>query len=68
MWLVRGPVTDDVFLIPADRILGDRPLIDGIPDLTTLGFGGNFAYSHHPMFASLTGSHTAVGVHDRTRP
>jgi hypothetical protein len=63
VWLARGPVPGDVFLIPADR-----PLIDGIPDLTNLSFGGNFAFSAHPMFDGLTGTHTAVRVHDRVHP
>lgn len=63
VWLVRGPETDDVFLIPAHRLL-----LDGIPDLTRLRFGGNFAYSPRPAFAGLTGARAAIRVHDRVHP
>jgi hypothetical protein len=62
VWLVRNtaPGSSVVFLVPAGR-----PIIDGIADLTGVSFGGNFAFSPDPLLIRLTGTTTAVPVHDR---
>jgi hypothetical protein len=56
MWIYQG--FDRVFLVPATH------LVDGVPDLTGLRHGGNFAYRDDPRFYQLVGFDAAIKIHD----
>jgi hypothetical protein len=61
LWLARStlPGHRDAYLVPADL-----PLIDGVPLLQAVRFGGNFAFSPEPAYSRLLGWSGALPIHD----